>query len=72
MRTIQALVVMALWTVLFLAIINFGGFAEHYRDVLWALGGAVLFIIMLVGNFWLFFAIAKEEPWRWDKSGDGE
>ena len=72
MRTIQALVVMALWSALFVAIMHFGGFSEHYRNILWALGGAILLIIMLVGNFWIFFAVAKEEPWRWDKSGNSE
>ena len=72
MRTFQALVVMALWTAVFVGIINFVGFNDNYREPLWALGGAVLLIIMLVGNFWLFFAIAKEEPWDWEKSGEDE
>ena len=72
MRTFQALVVMALWTAVFVGIINFVGFNAHYREPLWALGGAVLLIIMLVGNFWIFFAIAKEEPWDWEKSGEDE
>ena len=68
MRTIQALIVMAIWTVAIFAIINFVGFDDHTREPLWALGGAALFIIMLIGNFWIFFAVAKEEPWEWDKS----
>ena len=68
MRTLQALGVMALWTIAIFAIINFVNFDEHFREPLWALGAAVLFIIMLIGNFWIFFAIAKEEPWEWDKS----
>ncbi len=74
MRTLQALAVMALWTIVIFTIINFVGFNEHYREPLWALGAAVLFVIMLIGNFWIFFTIAKEEPWEWDKnkSGDSE
>jgi membrane protein YdbS with pleckstrin-like domain len=67
MRTIQALGVMALWTIAIFAIINFVGFNDHNREPLWTLGAAALFVIMLVGNFWIFFAIAKEEPWEWDK-----
>lgn len=70
MRTIQALVVMALWTAVFLGILNFAGFSDNYRDPLWSLGGAVLLIIMLIGNFWIFFAIAKEEPWEWEKGNN--
>ncbi len=72
MRTFQALVVMALWTAVFVGILNFFGFNDNFREPLWALGGAVLLIVMLVGNFWLFFAIAKEEPWDWEKSGEDE
>ncbi len=74
MRTLQALAVMVLWTIAIFAIINFVNFDEHFREPLWALGAAVLFVIMLIGNFWIFFTIAKEEPWEWDKSkaGDGE
>jgi hypothetical protein len=67
MRTLQALGVMALWTIAFIAIINFVNFDEHHREPLWALGGALLFIIMIVGNFWIFFAVGKEEPWDWVK-----
>ncbi|MDE0250071.1 MAG: hypothetical protein OXK72_03585 [Gammaproteobacteria bacterium] len=70
MRTIQALFVMALWSAVFVVILHFGGFVENHRDVLWALGGAALLIVMLVGNFWIFFAVAKEDPWRWGKNQD--
>lgn len=71
MRTIQALVVMALWTAVFAGILEFAGFSDNHSEPLWSLGGAVLFVIMLVGNFWIFFAIAKEEPWEWQKGKDG-
>lgn len=72
MRTLQALGVMALWTIAIVAILNFVGFNDHYREPLWALGAAVLLIIILVGNFWIFFAIAKEEPWEWHKGNGGD
>ncbi len=72
MRTIQALVVMALWTIAFIVIMSFVGFNEHHREPLWALGGAALFIIMLIGNFWILFAIAKEDPWEWHKHKSSE
>ena len=70
MRTFQALVVMAIWTAAFVAVLTFAGFSDNYREPLWSLGGAALLIIMLIGNFWIFFAIAKEEPWDWEKGGD--
>jgi len=71
MRTLQALGVMALWTISIFAVINFFGLNELYRSP-WAIVTALLFVIMLVGNFWIFFAIAKEEPWEWDKSKESE
>lgn len=72
MRTFQALAVMAMWSIAMISILNFIGFNDHYREPLWALGGALILIITLVGNFWLFFAIAKEEPWDWVKGQSGE
>ncbi len=72
MRTLQALGVMALWSVSLIALLNFIGFQHHYREFWWALGAAVIIIVMLIGNFWIFFAIAKEEPWEWDKHESGD
>jgi len=71
MKTLQALGVMALWTIAFLGVMNFLNMGAHFREPLWALGTALMFIIMIIGNFWIFFAIGKEEPWDWVK-GDGE
>ena len=68
MRTLQALGVMALWTIAFLGILNWLNAADHHRIWYWALGSALLFIIMIIGNFWIFFAVGKEEPWDWVKN----
>jgi hypothetical protein len=67
MRTLQALAVMALWTLAFLGVMNFVNIGAHYREWYWALGTALMFIIMIIGNFWIFFAVGKEEPWDWVK-----
>lgn len=74
MRTNQALGVMALWTIAIFSIINFVGFDDHNRELLWVLGGAALLVIMLIGNAWILFTIAGDEPWSWDKykGNDGE
>jgi len=71
MRTLQALGVMALWNIAFIGIMSFVNVGEHYREPVWAILTALMFIIMIVGNFWIFFAVGKEEPWDWVK-GDGE
>lgn len=68
MRTFQALGVMALWNIAFIGIMNFVNVGAHYREPIWAILTAVMFIIMIVGNFWIFFAVGKEEPWDWVKN----
>lgn len=54
----------------FTALCGFGlvqlGVGQHHTDPLWALGTAIAFITILVTNVWMFFAIAKDEPFRWE------
>ncbi|MES9860914.1 MAG: hypothetical protein ABW157_20705 [Candidatus Thiodiazotropha sp. LLP2] len=42
------------------------GVGEHHTDPLWALGTSISFIMILLVNVWMFFAIAKDEPFRWE------
>ncbi|MEW8285983.1 MAG: hypothetical protein AB2672_07870 [Candidatus Thiodiazotropha endolucinida] len=42
------------------------GVGEHHTDPLWALGTSICFILILLFNVWMFFAIAKDEPFRWE------
>ena len=72
MLTMKALGIMALWSIAMVAIINFIGFPAHHTEPLWALGGAIMLIITLVGNVWIFIGVAKEEPWEWMKKSDEE
>lgn len=72
MLTMKALLFMAVWTTVMVSIFNFVGFPDHFSDPLWALGGAVMLVIILIGNVWLFIGIAQEEPWEWMKKSDGE
>jgi hypothetical protein len=39
---------------------------SHHFDPIWALGTAIVFISILLINVWMFFAIAKDEPFRWE------
>ena len=71
MRTLQALAVMALWTLAFLGVMNFLNVGAHNREWYWAIGTALMFIVMIIGNFWIFFAVGKEEPWDWVKGQEG-
>ena len=58
---------MAVWSLAIWAIIQFGGFSDMLHDPLWSLGAAVLLLIGLVGNVWIYFLIRKEAPWKWLK-----
>jgi hypothetical protein len=42
------------------------GVGAHHQDPLWALGTAFAFIAILTIDVWMFFAIAKDEPFRWE------
>lgn len=39
---------------------------EHHRDPLWALGSALGFIVLVIVDVWLFFAVAKDDPFKWE------
>jgi len=65
MLTKKALAMMAIFTAVMISIFNFVGFQEHYGELLWNLGAAVMLVITLVGNVWIFIAVAQDEPWQW-------
>ena len=67
MATLKALIVMTLWTVAVVGGMYVFRFGDHHSDPLWAIGGAVLLLVVLIVNVWIFFVIAKEEPWKWFK-----
>ena len=66
--TFKAFFVMALWTIVSVGAMYLIGFGNHHSEPLWAIGGAILLLIILIVNVWIFFAVAKEEPWKWFKS----
>lgn len=42
------------------------GVGEHHQNPIWALGTATALITILIVDVWMFFAIAKDEPFRWE------
>lgn len=54
----------------FTALCGFGlvqlGVGQHHTDPVWALGTSITFLTILVIDVWLFFAIAKDAPFRWE------
>lgn len=66
MATYKALFLVAVFTAVCgwgLVQLNVGA---HHSDPLWALGTAAAFITILLIDVWMFFAVAKDEPFRWE------
>ena len=70
MLTRKALAMMAIFTAVMISMFNFVGFPEHYGNLLWSLGAAAMLVITLVGNVWIFIAVAQDEPWQWGSEED--
>ena len=70
MKHLTALTAMVIWSVGIWGITELIGFKTMMHDPLWSLGAAVVLLIGLVGNVWIYFLIMKEQPWQWlkDKS----
>jgi len=67
MASMKALVPMIFWTALVVFLMNSIGFNENFREPLWAIGGALILLLIILVNVWLYFVIAKDEPWKWMK-----
>lgn len=67
MASLKALVPMLLWTAVAVFIMNALGLNENFREPLAAIGGAIALLLILIVNVWLYFVIAKDEPWKWIK-----
>ena len=65
MKTKLALLVIALFTGLIGYGCNLLDIGSHHHEILWALGSSIAFLISLLIDVWLFFAIAGEEAYQW-------
>ena len=65
MKTKLAVLSIAVFTGAIGYILNAIGVGDHHTDPLWALGTAVVFLIVLLIDVWMFFAIAGEEAYKW-------
>lgn len=42
------------------------GIGDHHFNIWWALGTSVVFLIILLIDVWMFFAISGEDAFKWD------
>ena len=67
MSSFKGFLAIAVWTAIvgFAAVqINVGA---HHSDPVWALGTSIAFLIWLVTAVALFFGVAKDDPFKWEK-----
>lgn len=66
MSTFKGLLAITIFT----AIVVWGALqlnvGAHHTDPLWALGTAIGFLVMLITDVWLFFAVAGDDPFKWE------
>ncbi len=67
MSSFKGFLAIVVWT----ALVAFGAIqldvGAHHTDPVWALGTSVGFLIWLVCAVALFFGVAKDDPFKWEK-----
>lgn len=67
MKTFSALLSIAAFTAVVGAVLVMLGVEQHHTNPVWAVGTAIVFLITLLIDVWMFFAIAGEEAYQWEK-----
>ena len=67
MKTFTALIAIAIFTSLVGIVLVQLGVEAHHSNPLWALGTSIVFLVTLLIDVWMFFAIAGEEAYQWEK-----
>ena len=65
MKTKLALLVIAVFTGAVGFVLYMVGVGDHHFEPLWALGTSIVFLIVLLIDVCMFFAIAGEEAYQW-------
>ncbi len=66
MRSLKALSAVFAFTAICAYALVLLGVGEHHQNPFWALGTSIAFLSILIVDVWMFFAIAGEEPFRWE------
>lgn len=67
MKTFSALLAIAAFTAFVGSMLVMLGIEQHHANPVWALGTSIVFLITLLIDVWMFFAIAGEEAFEWEK-----
>lgn len=65
MSSLKAIALMVVVTGLVVLGINAVGLDENFRNPLYALITALILLVTLVVNVWIYLAVAGEAPFKW-------
>ncbi len=66
MKTPLAILAIAVFTGVVGYILTLVGVGAHHSDPFWALGTSIIFLVVLLVDVWMFFAIAGEDAYKWN------
>ena len=67
MSSFKGFLAILVWTVIVVFIAELLDIGAHHDNIFWALGTSIAFIIWLVSSVAMFFAVAKDDPFKWEK-----
>ena len=65
MKTLQAFLAMAIWTITIFFSLYLAGAHLHYRDPLQAAAISILILITHMVNMAIYFRIEADRPYKW-------
>jgi hypothetical protein len=70
MKTLKAILIMSIWTLIVGFILHTVEAHLHFREIIWAVAIGVILLITHMVNMALYFKIAGKEPYLWFKQED--
>jgi hypothetical protein len=70
MKTLKAILIMSIWTLIVGFILYTVEAHLHFREIIWAVAIGVILLITHMVNMALYFKIAGKEPYLWFKQED--
>tara|TARA_R110002111_G_scaffold112677_4_gene172459 strand:+ start:350 stop:553 length:204 start_codon:yes stop_codon:yes gene_type:complete len=67
MSSFKGFLAIAVWTMVAAFIAVGLDVGAHHTNLVWALGTAVGFLVWLVSAVALFFGVAGDDPFKWEK-----
>lgn len=75
MKSFIAFLIMVVWSAFIYIVMNLVGFTDYvpnmggHESTLaylgYNFGAAVMLLIGLIGNVWIYFLVVGEQPWQW-------